>query len=90
MFITLYVSQNLGFYNYEMEDRKIVTEENIKQFEQDIKENKPIDINNYVESTHTHENNGIARFNNSISSMIGNVMKETIQFGSNVFEILFK
>lgn len=46
-YITLYISQKSGYLDFENYKRKSLTEENIKQFEKDIKEGKKVDLQSY-------------------------------------------
>lgn len=52
IFISLYIALESGYYESKIAKKTAMTEESIKQFEQDIKDNKPIDINNYTYETH--------------------------------------
>ncbi len=47
-FIFLYVANESGYYQSKLSKKTQLTNESIKKFEQDIKENKPIDVNDYV------------------------------------------
>lgn len=47
-FIVLLIAQSQGYYKNRNEKAKILTEEQIKEFEQDISEGKDIDIKKYV------------------------------------------
>lgn len=90
IFITIYLSQELGFYDYQITEKKIMTEEKIKQFERDIQGNKRIDVADYLEENELEYNNEIAKMNNQISQFIRYVMKESFEIGTDVFTILFK
>ncbi|MDD2489675.1 MAG: hypothetical protein PHY26_00245 [Bacilli bacterium] len=73
IFATLYISQATGYYDYKKHQNVILTEEKIKQFEQDIKEGKNVDVTEYLEvKEHTYKNgfsqmglklsNGVSRY----------------------------
>jgi YbbR domain-containing protein len=48
IFIVLLLANKNGYYESKVAKKATMTEESIKQFEQDIKDNKPIDINDYT------------------------------------------
>ena len=58
-FITLYISQATGYYEYEQSRKTAFTEEQIRKFEQDVKDGKEIDINTYLENTNKDYQNNI-------------------------------
>lgn len=49
-FLTLYLSKNSGYFEYQQYKKTSFTKEQIQQFEQDIRDGKNIDINNYLEN----------------------------------------
>ena len=51
IFLTLYFSQLTGYYEFKNYQKMTLTEEQIVQFEQDIKDGKEVDIKNYVVDT---------------------------------------
>ena len=48
VFLCSYFIEFAGYHEYYFQNKKNLTEESIKQFEQDVKEGKEIDINNYL------------------------------------------
>ena len=48
IFFGLYIAIQSGYYNARLGDRVRLTEEQIRQFEQDVRDGKEIDINNYI------------------------------------------
>lgn len=47
-FLVILFAGKTGYYEKKLRDNSILTEEQIKKFENDIKEGKNVDINNYV------------------------------------------
>lgn len=74
-FITLYISQATGYYEFEQSRKAIFTAEQIEKFEQDVKDGKEIDINNYLDNTNKDYQNGISRFCLDISENISKYTK---------------
>ena len=86
-FITLYISQATGYYEYEQSRKTAFTEEQIKQFEQDVKNGKEIDINDYLENTNKNYQNNISRLSLNVSEGIGKYAKIGIE---KIFEGIAK
>lgn len=70
IFITLYISQATGYYDYEQYKRIELTKEKIAQFEKDIKEGKEINVKNYLDTVKYDYNNSAARSGLKISNFI--------------------
>ncbi len=47
-FFALYVSEETGYYEFEQHKRVTLTQDRIKEFEQDIAEGKNVDIKDYM------------------------------------------
>lgn len=56
-FIVLLILEETGYYKTRTSKVKTLTEEQIKTFEQDVKEGKEIDINDYVINRVDYSNN---------------------------------
>ncbi|MDD3392120.1 MAG: hypothetical protein PHE54_01030 [Bacilli bacterium] len=78
-FTTLYLSQATGYYEYEQYQKTVLTEEKIKQFEEDVLAGKNIDINDYIDNTDKNYQNKISRMGLNISSQIGDVVKTSLE-----------
>lgn len=86
-FITLYISQATGYYEYEQARKTAFTEEQIQRFEQDVKDGKEIDINDYLENTNKNYQNNISRLSLNVSEGIGKYAKIGIE---KIFEGIAK
>ncbi|MBO5138604.1 MAG: hypothetical protein J6B89_03080 [Bacilli bacterium] len=60
LFISLYVTQATGYYEFNNSKKTTLTNDAIKKFEKDIKEGKQISAKNYLE--------GEKEYNNKIST----------------------
>ena len=75
---------NMGYSEYRNHNRRVITEENIRKFEEDIKNGKKLDVNNYVvKDTFIVKNQSSLK----ISKSIGSITRKTIQ---KIFKILNK
>lgn len=78
-FLTLYLSQATGYYEYENHQKATLTEEQIKQFEEDVKNGKNIKIEDYVEKTHVDYSNKASSMGNKVSDTINRSVKTGIE-----------
>jgi hypothetical protein len=83
-FSFVFALSNLGYTEYQSHNKKIITEENIKKFENDIKSGKELDIESYVvKETFMIKNQNSLK----LSKIIGSITRKTIQ---KIFKILNK
>lgn len=78
-FLAIYLSSKTGYYDFELHNRTILTEEKIKEFEQDVKDGKDIDIKNYVISKTPSYENTVSKLGDKISTSIEGVIKTGIE-----------
>lgn len=78
-FLTLYLSQATGYYEYENHQKNALTEEQIKQFEKDVKEGKNIKIEDYIEKTHVDYGNKASDIGNQFSKTVNKGVKKGIE-----------
>lgn len=48
IYISSYYVASSGYYEYHLQEKTVLTNEKIKEFEQDVKDNKNIDIKDYL------------------------------------------
>lgn len=84
IFLTLYFSQLTGYYEYQNYQKMIMTEEQIKQFEQDIKDGLEVDIKDYTINTVQNYDNSFSNLGLTLSNIISGVVKDSVikLFGS--------
>lgn len=73
-FSAMYISQATGYYEFEQYNKKVLTEEKIKEFEQDIKNGKNIDVNNYVVKENKNYESKISKIGDELSSYVESVV----------------
>ena len=56
LFLSLYLAQATGDYNYDKYRKTVLTENAIKNFEKDLREGKEIDMKNYIEKEKNYSN----------------------------------
>lgn len=87
IFITIYVSEASGYREYELHKKVELTNEEIKRFETDIKENKNIDINEYIDKENYDYSNNFSKMSNNFSSVTSKYVKKTIK---DIFNFISK
>ncbi len=85
IFISLYIALESGYYDSKIAKKTAMTEESIKQFEQDIKDNKPIDLKDYTFDTKKDYSNNTTDAAIYISSKVEKFMSSGI---NDIFNIL--
>lgn len=85
IFICLYFALESGYYESKIAKKTAMTEESIKQFEQDIKDNKPIDLNNYAYNSYKDYGNNTTDAAIFIGSKVEKIMSSGI---NDLFDLL--
>ena len=87
IFLTMFVSNKYGYYEYKKQEQVTLTAEQIKQFEEDVKNGKNIDLENYLEKTNKNYQTKFSQLGLNVSNSIAN----TIENGVNkLFEYISK
>lgn len=85
IFIALYISQSTGYYEYEQYKKVALTNEQIKQFEKDVKDGKSVDVKDYISETKKDYGNKISNAGLTISKKIE---KYVTKFINGMFDSL--
>lgn len=88
IFIILYISLETGYYESKVAKKTAMTAESIKQFEEDIKQNKPIDINDYTLETELYYGNNTTDAAIFIGSKVEKIMSSGINDLFNILKAL--
>lgn len=87
-FTAIYISEATGYYEFEQHNKKVLTEEKIKQFEEDIANGKNIDINNYVVTNEQNYETKLSKFgdkmSNKVEKFVVDGLNNTFKFLNNV------
>ena len=78
IFIALYISQSTGYYEYEQYKKVALTNEQIKQFEEDVKNGKNVNVKDYVGETKKEYGNKVSNMGLTISENIEKYVKKFI------------
>lgn len=79
LFVALYISQSTGYYDYETYKKTALTKEQIKQFEEDIKNGKNVSVKDYLDGTSKDYSNKLSDAGLNISKKIERYSKKAIE-----------
>lgn len=85
-FMTLYLSSLTGYFEYENHKKTTLTQEQIYKYEEDIKNGKEIDLNEYIQ-TEIDYSNKLSKLASNMSNIISQITKTSI---SKTFKYLSK
>lgn len=89
-FFALYVSAATGYYEFEQHKKVTLTNEKIREFEQDLKDGKKIDVKKYLDEKEENYENGFSNagiaFSNIIEECIENGVQNIFGFLNSVFD----
>ena len=80
VFISAYMISESGYYEYTMQQRTIITNDKIKEFEQDIKDNKDIDLIDYIDNEEINYSNKITNLVYGISNNSNKLARKAIKY----------
>ncbi len=87
VFLCSYFIEISGYYEYNLANKKNLTEEQIKKFESDVKEGKDIDLNHYLEDTKIDYSNKLTKTTSATNLKLNEYLKNFI---ANTFKVLEK
>ena len=89
-FSAIYLSEATGYYEVANYKKRVMTEDNIKKFEQDLKDGKNIDVKDYVLDDQKNYSSKISKLGNSMSNQIEKYvvfgLNNTFKFLNNIME----
>ena len=80
MFLGLYISSQAGLIDYQARNKTLMTEKAIKEFENDIKSGKDVNIKKYIEDKDKKYNNGLSKVTLKVSNGIGECVDGILKF----------
>ena len=80
VFLALYYSSNAGLIDYQAKNKTVLTEEQIKMFEEDVKNNVSIDLKKYINDKEEEYDNNISKTTLKVSNKIGEAIQGVLNF----------
>lgn len=78
-FLAIYLSELTGYYEFKNHEKTVMTEEQIRKFENDIKAGKKVDINEYMIIEETNYNNNLSKLTSELSEGISNIINKGVE-----------
>jgi len=78
-FLTMYIANQYGYFEYRRSEQVILTEEQIRKFEQDVKDGKEIDMETYLVNTNKNYQTKLSKTGLFISNGISNTVKNGVE-----------
>lgn len=89
IYISLNIASTNGYYESKINDEVVLTEKNIKKFENDIKNNKKIDLNNYVVKDKKDYRGFASDVGENFSNFVENLMTKELWKAGKVLKRMF-
>ena len=89
IYISLSIAMETGYYESKLNQKTMLTQESIEKFEQDVREGKNVDINDYVVEKNRDFSNGISKTGVFLSSLVEDFMADGITKMGSIFKKLF-
>ena len=89
LYISLSIAMETGYYESKLNEKTIMTEESIKQFEQDVRDGKNVDIQDYLIDKNKDYSNGATKLGVFVSSLVQDFMAEGINKMVDICKKLF-
>ena len=84
-FLGAYLIEKTGYYEYNLGKKKNVTEEEIKRFEEDVKNGEDMDLSKYLEDTVVDYSSPLTRSTTRVSLKVNGYLKTFLSDGFKVF-----
>lgn len=89
VYVALFISVENGYYEKQNAKKAILTEEKIAEFEEDVKNNKEIDIKDYLEEEHQDYSSLTSKVGVKFSEGMQKIMTKGIDGTIDIFKKLF-
>ncbi len=83
LFVGLYLVGNSTYYDYDVTSKTRLTEEQIKKFEEDIKNGKSVDVEEYLKEGQKNYDNVISKATLDISKTISSSFDKALSYFFN-------
>lgn len=84
-FVISYVIEKSGYYEYNLQNKMIMTTEAMEQFEKDVKEGKDVRREDYLVSTEKDYTSVLTKGTNKVSIKVNGILKKGIE---GIFKVI--
>ena len=78
-YVVSYYIANSSYYEYELQERTILTNEKIKEFEEDVRNGENIDVKDYVVDEYVDYSNRMSNLVYNFSDKANNIARKCIR-----------
>lgn len=78
-FLTMYFGNRMGYFEYKRSEHVFLTQEQIKKFEQDIKDGKEIDIDTYLVNVNKNYQTKLSKTGLNISNGVSKIVRTGVE-----------
>ena len=89
IFLGLYISSISGFYEAKLSNKVALTDEAIKEFENDVIEGKTIDVNTYITNKNVDYSNKFTESGEKLSEAVTKILTEGFSGAWDAIKVLF-
>jgi len=79
-FLVIYFSELTGYYEYQNHQKTTLTEEQIRKFEEDVKNGNEVDINKYLVVDTKKYNNALSKLASKLSDNISKIVNNGVEY----------
>ena len=70
IYLINYFMASTGYYEKQINNKTVLTEEKIREFESDVRNGEEVDIKNYIDSDKVDNSNGLSKTGRKVSNTI--------------------
>ncbi len=89
LYLSLTIAIEAGYYEAKVSEKTTITEEAMKQFEEDVRNGKDVDITDYVTEIHQDYANTTTKAGVAFSNTVETFMSKGINEMVNILKMLF-
>lgn len=89
IFVILYISKEAGYYDYKAHQKVSLTNESIKQFEEDIKMGKDVKAKDYITHDYKDYSNRVTIISSEIGKYVEDILNDRVKGTVKVLGKLF-
>lgn len=78
-FVVSYIIYETGYYEYKLQNRTVLTKEQMEQFEKDVEEGKDVSLNDYLVETEVDYSNRLTDTTVKISNKVNLYFKKGVE-----------
>lgn len=89
VYLSLFIAGESGYYEKQVNEKIILTEENIRKFEDDVKNNREIDLDNYTNNINKDYSCFASKAGDSFSNFVENLFTKELGKMGKILKKMF-